>query len=209
MGPGPGDPYGAGKQNPMVMRRGSNGYAIQPHELPPGAGPGPVGAPPGAPAVLPDYMRVSMNRMVAGWSAPNAQHGALSGFNDVWLQRGNSNRHMGQPQPHPQQPPGPGVGMGMGMGPGVGGGGMHGGPGQVGAGYPGTGGRPGPGPGFMGMGMGLGGGADVGFGGGLGSPDGTERRMQGPARDPFEGQSLEAVLASKPKKDLPNFSKKK
>jgi hypothetical protein len=140
----------------------------------PGGGYGP-GGPGGGSSELPDYLRVSMSRMVAGWSAPNAKHGALSGFNDVWQHR-NSNRP-------PPIPGGPGYGGSAGGaatpagpgGPGFPGGGEGGLP-QAAAKVPSAGG--------------------AGGGGGGRTPAG------------FEGQSLEQVLASKPKKEMPNFKKK-
>ncbi|KXZ43321.1 hypothetical protein GPECTOR_94g643 [Gonium pectorale] len=180
-GPAYGDPYGpvpdAHRQPPH--RRLSGGLQAQ---LPDG-GPGGPGFGPGGPGPdLPDYMRVSMSRMVAGWSAPNARHGALSGFNDVWSHRNNSGHN---------RPP-----QGYAGGPG-GGGGPAAGPGQ-GSGLP-------PAPGAQPYG-----GATERMvfgddpphnlhpdGGGGGGARGTG----------FEGLSLAEVLASKPKKEPPNFKK--
>ncbi|EFJ51019.1 hypothetical protein VOLCADRAFT_88236 [Volvox carteri f. nagariensis] len=162
------DPY-----KPQLFKRNSNGH----YDGFGGAGLGYASAPPGASGAgpsyssgggaaaspdLPDYLRVSMSRMVAGWSAPNAKHGALSGFNDVWQHRNNS-----------RPPAGPGMAV-------------HG-----------SGGVPGPGPsGVPDGGAPVRGPSSGGGGGGGGRETG------------FEGLSLEAVLASKPKKEMPNFTKK-
>lgn len=153
---------------------------------PPGMGPSPgAGGGAGGGTDLPDYMRVSMSRMVAGWSAPNARHGALSGFNDVWSHR--NVQQGGRPPPGgpgggmmwpPPPPPGAGGGQYMAAL-----GGPHG---------AGGGGGPDYYPGGRDEGS-------YGAGGGGGGPRGTG----------FEGMSLAEVLASKPKKEVPTFTKKR
>ncbi|GIL70698.1 hypothetical protein Vretimale_3789 [Volvox reticuliferus] len=170
-GPGPMEPHGPmGHTGPMgdlyrppIFKRISNGnhdgfgaaglgYASAP-PIAPGPGYGSGGGAAGG-SDLPDYLRVSMSRMVAGWSAPNAKHGALSGFNDVWQHRNNN-----------RQPAAPGVAAYSGGGIPA----LPGGDGTVQA-----------------RAAGGGGGRETGF----------------------EGLSLAEVLASKPKKEMPNFKKK-
>ncbi|GFR43557.1 hypothetical protein Agub_g4650, partial [Astrephomene gubernaculifera] len=118
--PGPGEAHGPPGSmpdpysKPPAFKRASNGYndgqggpgpGFGP--LPPGV-PGPGPGPPGGGPDLPDYMRVSMSRMVAGWSAPNAKHGALSGFNDVWQYRNSNNNRLPPSYPGPGLPTAPG-----------------------------------------------------------------------------------------------------
>ncbi|GLI58684.1 hypothetical protein VaNZ11_000427 [Volvox africanus] len=170
-GPGPMEPHGplghtgplGDPYRPPIFKRVSNGH----HDGFGAAGLGYASAPPiasgpgygsGGGAAggsdLPDYLRVSMSRMVAGWSAPNAKHGALSGFNDVWQHRNNS-----------RPPAGPGVAaFSSGGSPAVPGGDVA----------------------VQARAASGGGGRETGF----------------------EGLSLAEVLASKPKKETPNFKKK-
>jgi hypothetical protein len=140
-------------------------------------------------ADMPDYMRVSTSKMVAGWQAPNlqgAQQGALSAFNDVWHQRSRaaaaSAAQNGAMMQHAAVSRG-------GMAPPAANANLN----------------------IM-MGMGYGGGSPRGGGGG-GQMMAIQASMSSqpyeqPQRDPFEGMSLAQVLASKPKKEAPDFRKK-